>query len=175
VIQILQPRSVFSSRFYFSALVFLIKGQNRHCSQFLEETLKLQPKTGQLESFKPSRGLMPASFKIGFISGREYLKADFGNHAIGRVAPADACLWWIIHYAPTLFQPRYCSCWANDFQEGIRVSLELCWSPDLICIQWCWFPMEPVWLIAVWDYMDIPWYSITFLCGSKSQYRTSYS
>lgn len=64
---------------------------------------------------------MPASFKIGFISGREYLKADFGNHAIGRVAPADACLWWIILLRAYVISTQDTALVErDDFQEGIR-------------------------------------------------------
>lgn len=113
--------------FVSSALVFLIKGKSDIVRYFLEETLKLQPKTVQLDCLKPSRGLMPASFKIGTANGREYLKADFGDHAIGRVAPADAGLWWIILLraygiatGDTTLAER------SDFQEGIRLVLELC-------------------------------------------------
>lgn len=113
--------------FVSSALVFLIKGKADIVRFFLEETLKLQPKTTQLDCLKPSRGLMPASFKIGFANGQEYLKADFGDHAIGRVAPADAGLWWIIllrAYTISTESKEFSS--RSDFQEGIRLILELC-------------------------------------------------
>ncbi len=113
--------------FFAPALLFLIKGRPEIVRNFLEETLKLQPKTGQLECLKPSRGLMPASFKTETIIGGEYLKGDFGDHAIGRVAPADACLWWmlllrayVISTGDTALAQR------ADFQEGIRLILELC-------------------------------------------------
>ncbi len=113
--------------FVSSALVFLIKGKTDIVRFFLEETLKLQPKTTQLDCLKPSRGLMPASFKIGFANGQEYLKADFGDHAIGRVAPADAGLWWIIllrAYTISTESKEFAS--RADLQEGIRLILELC-------------------------------------------------
>lgn len=113
--------------FISSALVFLIKGRTDIVRNFLEETLKLQPKTGQLDCSKPSRGLMPASFKIGSINGREYLKADFGDHAIGRVAPADACLWWIILLRAYVVSTQdTVLVGREDFQKGIRLILELC-------------------------------------------------
>ena len=113
--------------FVSSALVFLIKGKTDIVRNFLEETLKLQPKSGQLDSSKPSRGLMPASFKVGSINGLEYLKADFGDHAIGRVAPADACLWWIILLRAYVISTQDIAlAHREDFQEGIRLSLELC-------------------------------------------------
>lgn len=113
--------------FVSSALVFLIKGRTDIVRNFLEETLKLQPKTGQLDCSKPSRGLMPASFKIGSINGLEYLKADFGDHAIGRVAPADSSLWWIILLRAYVISTQDTAlAHREDFQEGIRLSLELC-------------------------------------------------
>jgi hypothetical protein len=113
--------------FISSALVFLIKGRTDIVRNFLEETLKLQPKTTHLDCSKPSRGLMPASFKIESINGQEYLKADFGDHAIGRVAPADACLWWILLLrAYVISTGDTALAYRGDFQEGIRLILTLC-------------------------------------------------
>ncbi len=113
--------------FVSSALIFLIKGRTDIVRNFLAETLKLQPKTGQLDCSKPSRGLMPASFKIVSINGQELIKADFGDHAIGRVAPADACLWWIILLRAYVISTQdTVLAHRDDFQEGIRVALELC-------------------------------------------------
>jgi len=113
--------------FVSSALVFLIKGKTDIVRNFLEETLKLQPKIGQLDCSKPSRGLMPASFKVASQNGKEYVKADFGNHAIGRVAPADSCLWWIILLRAYVIASQDTKlAHRADFQEGIRLSLELC-------------------------------------------------
>ncbi|MFB2839705.1 glycoside hydrolase 100 family protein [Floridanema evergladense] len=113
--------------FISSALLFLIKGRGDIVRNFLEETLKLQPKTTQLDSSKPSRGLMPASFKIVVANGKEYLKPDFGEHAIGRVAPADACLWWIILLRAYVIATDDVSlAKREDFQEGIRLILQIC-------------------------------------------------
>jgi hypothetical protein len=113
--------------FISSGLLFLIKGKPDIVRNFLEETLKLQPKTGQLDCSRPSRGLMPASFKVQSFNGQEFLKADFGEHAIGRVAPADACLWWIILLRAYVVSTQDLDlAHRDDFQEGIRVILELC-------------------------------------------------
>ncbi len=113
--------------FVSSAILFLIRGKTEIVRNFLEETLKLQPKTGQLDCSKPSRGLMPASFKVDSLNGREYLKPDFGDHAIGRVAPADACLWWIyVLRAYVIATGDIALAQRPDFQEGIRVIMELC-------------------------------------------------
>ncbi|MGG6268430.1 glycoside hydrolase 100 family protein [Leptolyngbya sp. AN03gr2] len=113
--------------FISSALLFLMRGRFEIVRNFLEETLRLQPKTTQFDSSKPSRGLMPASFKIIAYEGGEYLKADFGDHAIGRVAPADSGLWWIIllrAYVIATGDISFAS--QSDVQEGIRFILELC-------------------------------------------------
>ena len=113
--------------FVSSALLFLAKGQSEIVHNFLEETLKLQPKVGQLDCSKPSRGLMPASFKVIVVEGREYLKPDFGDHAIGRVAPADSGLWWILllrAYGIATGDLEFAQ--RPDVQEGIRLILELC-------------------------------------------------
>ena len=113
--------------FVSSALLFLVKGRADVVRNFLEETLKLQPKNVQLDCSKPSRGLMPASFKIQSLNGKEYLKADFGDHAIGRVAPADACLWWIILLRAYVKATKDIAlAQRDDFQEGIRFILTLC-------------------------------------------------
>ncbi|MDP5018477.1 MAG: glycoside hydrolase 100 family protein, partial [Dolichospermum sp.] len=79
-----------------SALLFLMKGRHDIVRNFLEETLKLQPKKNQFDAYTPRKGLMPASFKVISIDGEESLEADFGEKAIARVTPVDSCLWWII-------------------------------------------------------------------------------
>lgn len=113
--------------FVSSALVFLIKGRAEIVRNFLEETLKLQPKKRQLDCSKPGRGLMPASFKVDVSHGHERLKADFGEHAIARVAPVDSCLWWMIllrAYMKATQDEELIS--RDDFQQGIRLIVELC-------------------------------------------------
>lgn len=113
--------------FVSSALVFLIRGKTEIVRNFLEETLKLQPKDRQLDSSKPGRGLIPASFKVVSENGKEHLKADFGEHAIARVAPVDSGLWWIILLRAYLVASGdYTLVHAPEFQQGIRLILELC-------------------------------------------------
>ncbi|MFB2982179.1 glycoside hydrolase 100 family protein [Microseira sp. BLCC-F43] len=113
--------------FVSSALVFLIKGKSEIVRNFLEETLKLQPKERQFDCSKPGRGLMPASFKVDVRQGQERLKADFGEHAIARVAPVDSCLWWMIllrAYVKATNDTELA--FREDFQEGIRLIMDLC-------------------------------------------------
>jgi len=113
--------------FVSSGLFFIIKGRADIVRNFLEETLKLQPKQKQLDSSKPGRGLIPASFKVETVNGQERLKADFGEHAIARVAPVDSCLWWMILLRAYVNSTKDTSlAYREDFQEGIRLILELC-------------------------------------------------
>lgn len=118
---------VFVRDFVSSALLFLIKGQTEIVRNFLEETLKLQPKEYQLDAYKPARGLMPASFKVVSHHGEEYIEADFGEHAIARVTPVDSCLWWLILLRAYVVATKdFCFAYHPEFQNGIRLIMELC-------------------------------------------------
>jgi hypothetical protein len=70
-----------------AALLFLIKGRYEIVRNFLVETLGLQSSDKQMDCFNAGQGLMPASFKVEAWDGHQYLTADFGEHAIGRVTP----------------------------------------------------------------------------------------
>ncbi|BAU40974.1 MULTISPECIES: glycoside hydrolase 100 family protein [Cyanophyceae] len=113
--------------FVSSALVFLTHGRPEIVRNFLVETLALQSGEKQMDYFYAGRGLMPASFKVVTAEGKQYLVADFGEHAIGRVTPVDSCLWWIILLRAYVkatgdldlaHQP--------EFQQGILWILKLC-------------------------------------------------
>ncbi|WP_066381397.1 MULTISPECIES: glycoside hydrolase 100 family protein [unclassified Anabaena] len=113
--------------FVSSALIFLLKGRTDIVRNFLEETLKLQPKERQLDAYKPSRGLIPASFKVVSDNGEEYLEADFGEHAIARVTPVDSCLWWILLLRAYVVATKDISiAYQPEFQTGIRLIMEIC-------------------------------------------------
>uniref|UniRef100_A0A6N2LDK0 Uncharacterized protein n=1 Tax=Salix viminalis TaxID=40686 RepID=A0A6N2LDK0_SALVM len=77
-----------------------------------------------MDCYSPGQGLMPASFKILLL---EILDADFGEAAIGRVAPVDSGLWWII------LLRAYGKCSGDlslqervDVQTGMKMILRLC-------------------------------------------------
>jgi hypothetical protein len=113
--------------FVSSALIFLIKGRTDIVRNFLEETLKLQPKERALDAYKPARGLIPASFKVLSSNGEEYLEADFGEQAIARVTPVDSCLWWLILLrAYVVATQDFSLVYQTDFQVGIRLIMEIC-------------------------------------------------
>jgi Alkaline and neutral invertase len=110
-----------------SALAFLMKGQSEIVRNFLKITLALQSHEPQMDAFKPGPGLMPASFKIESKDGKEYLTADFGEHAIARVPPVDSCLWWIILLrAYTKATGDLSLSHQTEFQEGIKLILDMC-------------------------------------------------
>jgi hypothetical protein len=113
--------------FVSSALVFLMHGKTEIVRNFLVETLGLQSNDKQMDSFNAGQGLMPASFKVESWDDKQYLTADFGEHAIGRVTPVDSCLWWLIVLRAYVkatgdldlaHQP--------EFQHGIVLILKLC-------------------------------------------------
>ncbi|MEA5619576.1 glycoside hydrolase 100 family protein [Cronbergia sp. UHCC 0137] len=113
--------------FVSSALLFLIKGRHDIVRNFLEETLKLQPKERALDAYKPGRGLIPASFKVISVNGEEHLEADFGEHAIARVTPVDSCLWWLILLRAYVISTKdFSLAYQPEFQTGIRLIMEIC-------------------------------------------------
>jgi hypothetical protein len=112
-----------------SALVFLINGQTDIVRSFLNQTLKLQIKERQLDFLEPGRGIMPASFKVITEDDEQYLKADFGDHAIGRVTPVDSCFWWVfLLRAYVKSTGEYSFAHSPECQKGIRLIMELCLS-----------------------------------------------
>jgi glycogen debranching enzyme len=112
-----------------SALVYLIYGQKEIVRSFLTQTLKLQIKERQLDFLEPGRGLMPASFKVLSEDEEQYLKADFGDHAIGRVTPVDSCLWWLFLLRSYVkATDEYSFAHTPECQKGIRLIMELCLS-----------------------------------------------
>jgi hypothetical protein len=126
-VEALNYDQVFVRDFVSSGLIFLIKGRHDLLRNFLEETLKLQPKTKQLDAYKPGRGLMPASFKVVNLNGEERIVADFGEHAIARVTPVDSCLWWLILLHSYVVATKDIElAYKPEFQEGIRLIMELC-------------------------------------------------
>ncbi|KAK4852524.1 hypothetical protein QYF36_024825 [Acer negundo] len=92
---------VFIRDFVPSALAFLLKGEGEIVRNFLLHTLQLQSWEKTVDCYSPGQGLMPASFKVRSVAldenkFEEVLDPDFGESAIGRVAPVDSGLWWII-------------------------------------------------------------------------------
>ncbi|KAM0001704.1 putative six-hairpin glycosidase superfamily, glycosyl hydrolase family 100 [Helianthus debilis subsp. tardiflorus] len=125
---------VFIRDFVPSALAFLLKGEGEIVRNFLLHTLQLQSWEKTVDCYSPGQGLMPASFKIRTVplddtKFEEVLDPDFGESAIGRVAPVDSGLWWIILLrAYTKITGDYAMQERVDVQTGIKLILNLCLS-----------------------------------------------
>jgi len=87
---------IFTRDFAISAFAFLLDGRPEVVRHFLATAVKLQSHQRQLDCFKPGEGLIPASFKVTDDGAGEQLIADFGEHAIARVAPVDSGFWWLL-------------------------------------------------------------------------------
>ncbi|KAL1826769.1 hypothetical protein ACET3Z_005181 [Daucus carota] len=122
---------VFIRDFIPSALAFLLKGEKEIVKNFLLHNLQLQSWEKTVDCFCPGEGLMPASFKVVTTpqdgKEEERLDADFGESAIGRVAPVDSGLWWIILLraygkitGDVSLQERV------DVKTGIKLIMNLC-------------------------------------------------
>ncbi|KAL7608300.1 alkaline/neutral invertase A, mitochondrial [Lactuca sativa] len=125
---------VFIRDFVPSALAFLLRGEGEIVRNFLLHTLQLQSWEKTVDCYSPGQGLMPASFKIRTVplddnKVEEVLDPDFGESAIGRVAPVDSGLWWIIMLrAYTKITGDYAMQERVDVQTGIKLILNLCLS-----------------------------------------------
>jgi hypothetical protein len=79
------------------ALVFLADGEHEIVRNFLRTLLDLRTQHERIQGHGLEPAVLPASFRvIRKDNGEEEIRADFGDHAIGRVAPVDAMMWWII-------------------------------------------------------------------------------
>ncbi|KAE8725585.1 ER lumen protein retaining receptor family protein isoform 1 [Hibiscus syriacus] len=83
---------VFVRDFVPSALAFLMNGEPEIVKNFILKTLRLQSWEKKIDRFQFGEGVMPVSFKVLHdpVRNSETLIADFGESAIGRVAPVDS-------------------------------------------------------------------------------------
>ncbi|KAL2895455.1 putative alkaline/neutral invertase B [Bienertia sinuspersici] len=137
---------VFVRDFVPSALAFLMNGEPDIVRNFLIKTLRLQSWEKKVDLFKLGEGVMPASFKVHHdaVRNAETLVADFGEAAIGRVAPVDSGFWWIIllrAYTKSTGDSSLAD--RPECQRGIRLILSICLSegfdtfPTLLCADGC--------------------------------------
>ncbi|GAV71670.1 Glyco_hydro_100 domain-containing protein [Cephalotus follicularis] len=126
---------IFIRDFVPSGLAFLLNGEDDIVKNFLLHTLQLQSWEKTVDCHSPGQGLMPASFKVRTVpldgsngAYEEVLDPDFGESAIGRVAPVDSAgLWWIILLrAYGKITGNYALQERVDVQTGIRLILNLC-------------------------------------------------
>ncbi len=112
--------------FFPSALVFLMKDEPAIVRNFLQTVLDLSGKQERLAGHEFSEGLMPASFEVRQADGGDELVPDFGDRAIGRVAPVDSAAWWMILLRIyTLMTGDIALAHDPRFQQGIRRILRL--------------------------------------------------
>lgn len=82
--------------FAVSAAAFLAVGETAVVRSFLTTVAGLEPDQTS-SAIPPAAGLMPASFAVAHgAEGEERIVADYGQRAIGRVAPVDSALWWML-------------------------------------------------------------------------------
>uniref|UniRef100_A0A0E0H106 Alkaline/neutral invertase n=1 Tax=Oryza nivara TaxID=4536 RepID=A0A0E0H106_ORYNI len=139
--------AVFVRDFVPSALAFLMNGEPEIVKNFLLKTLLLQGWEKRIDRFKLGEGAMPASFKVlkdAKRGGAERLVADFGESAIGRVAPVDSGFWWIILLrAYTKSTGDLSLAETAECQRGIRLIMNQCLAegfdtfPTLLCADGC--------------------------------------
>lgn len=82
--------------FAVSGFAYLADGKTEVVANFLEVALQLLDQELEMEGQEIELGVMPASFGVVRDASGESLLADFGDRAIGRVAPVDAMMWWMI-------------------------------------------------------------------------------
>ena len=106
-----------------AGLVYLLDGKFEIVRNFLQLILRMRDMQEELEGHRMLPGVMPASFKvIQDEQGCELLHADFGNRAIGRVAPVDSMMWWILLLrAYVRVSGDYDFCHRAECQRGIRL------------------------------------------------------
>jgi len=110
-----------------SALVFLFDGRAEIVRNFLLQVLQLRAQQPVMPGHQRAIGLMPASFRVERgADGEERLLADFGDRAIGRVAPVDSAMWWMFLlrcYVVTTGDRTLAE--STTIQESIRLTLNL--------------------------------------------------
>lgn len=113
--------------FVVSALVYLADGHSEIVRNFLETVPELCGQELQIEGQEIQPGVMPASFRVEHDGNGERLLADFGNRAIGRVAPVDAMMWWtiLLHIYVQATGDRALA-ERPEFQHTLRTILALC-------------------------------------------------
>ncbi len=80
-----------------SALVFMADGDYAIVRKFLVTVVDLRSQHKAVQGHELEPAVLPASFRvIDNPDGTQRIHADFGDQAIGRVAPVDAMMWWVV-------------------------------------------------------------------------------
>jgi len=90
-------RDCFVRDFVSAGFVMLLEGRADVVRSFLSLILRLRGQQEELEGQQVAPGVLPASFRVVTLDdGSESVSADFGDRAIGRVAPVDSMMWWTV-------------------------------------------------------------------------------
>ncbi len=146
IVQELNYDQVFTRDFAVSAYAYLLADKPDIVANFLLQMVRLQRTERQLDCFRPGEGLMPASFKVKSVDGEEHLIADYGEHAIARVAPVDSGFWWLLvlkAYVRSTGDSTLAE--GDEAQRAIRVLLDLSLSTR--------FDMFPTMLVPDGSYL----------------------
>ncbi|KAL3679637.1 hypothetical protein R1sor_022593 [Riccia sorocarpa] len=142
----LNYNQVFVRDFVPSGLAFLMNGEPEIVRNFLNKALRLQAWEKRIDCFTLGEGVMPASFKVLHdpVRNSDTMIADFGESAIGRVAPVDSGFWWIILLrAYTKSTGDHTLADSHEVQRGMTLILNLCLAdgfdtfPTLLCADGC--------------------------------------
>ncbi|WP_338115539.1 glycoside hydrolase 100 family protein [Thiococcus pfennigii] len=120
-------RECFIRDFVVSGLVFLADGKVEIVRDFLLAALEVTEREhgNPEQTIHPS--VMPASFRIRHDALAERLEGDFGERAIGRVAPVDSVLWWTLLLCATVQASGDRALAARaDVQRNLKRVLALC-------------------------------------------------
>jgi glycogen debranching enzyme len=121
-------RECFIRDFAVSGLVFLADGRWEIVRDFLLTSLEVTEREHSAPEQTIHHSVMPASFHVHREQdGKEYLRGDFGEQAIGRVAPVDSIMWWTLLLCATMQTTGDRSLAERpDVQRNLRRVLALC-------------------------------------------------
>lgn len=111
-----------------SAFVYLLDDEPEIVRNFLKVILKLRDQQEEQEGHQLLPRVMPASFKVLFREdGEQELHADFGDRAIGRVAPVDSMMWWVLLlHAYVRITGDIAFSRSSEMQRGVRLIVSIC-------------------------------------------------
>lgn len=121
-------RDCFVRDFVSAAFLMLLEGRSDVVREFLAMILRMRGQQEELEGQQIAPGVLPASFRVITLDdGSEQLSADFGDRAIGRVAPVDSMMWWaVLLRAYVRFTGDTAFAHTPEVQRGLRMILSLC-------------------------------------------------
>ncbi|MHB1229407.1 MAG: glycoside hydrolase 100 family protein [Halothiobacillus sp.] len=114
--------------FFSAGLIMLLEGRADIVRAFLTVIMQLRGQQETLEGQQIAPGVLPASFRVyRDAEGNETIMADFGDRAIGRVAPVDSMMWWaVLLRAYVRYTGDAAFAQTTEIQRMVRMILSLC-------------------------------------------------